>query len=189
MLRAALALSLSPFVIAAGAAASHAQANAPGGTVSTVLRTEGTDAATGITWVRFTTGSATPSPSLSIECSAHAGSNKRSLDIFYDPSGNPSRSFHVLSHQDNSAVPNPQVRVIMDFPGYKPFKRFWETLPSGEYHLLPPGNNANMEDPRFFVLYMNTVRTLRITSPDGSPVEFSTGGLAQQALGSPLCSR
>jgi hypothetical protein len=161
---------------------------------SSVQRTEGTDPATGLAWVRFTvTSTALPNsdtaPILSIECSAPPNSNRRSLDIFYDSAGNPTRGFHSPAHLSSSAVPNPDVRVIMDFPSYKPFKRIWEVLPTGEYHLRPPGNNPNMEDPRFFVLYMNTVRTLRLTVPGSAPVNFSTGALAQQVLATPLCTR
>jgi hypothetical protein len=82
--------------------------------------------------------------------------------------------------------------IKLDFPGYRPFKRQFETMPWGEYHYRPPGlGSANMEPVSFFLQYMYAVPVLRASTTDrklgDKGAEFHTAGLMDVVRTTEMC--
>jgi hypothetical protein len=91
---------------------------------------------------------------------------------------------------------NPSANLRMSFEGYmkwKPYVRSWEVLPSGELRYRNPGlESPNMDGPRFFLPYLNSLPGLRIgyTKPSvGEPAEllFQTRTMLDELKKNPAC--
>lgn len=137
------------------------------------------------------------SPTFTLECTQLK--TRRTVSLYANFGGIADLSFPVPFRptQDNPFPPrNATVPLTMVFEGYiksKPFKRDWEALPNGNYRYRNPGmGSSNLDDPRFFLQYLNSLPTLHVTiaRPDpGKPGElfFHTTALLQEASRSPLC--
>lgn len=85
-----------------------------------------------------------------------------------------------------------KVTVIMDFLGYthvKPFRRQWEIpveQPSLYRYNPPGGGSSNLEEFSFFLKYLMSLPTLRLTLNHLS-AEFSTTPLLADIRQEPLC--
>ena len=168
----------------------------------------GTHTASGIEYLRLlliTEAAATArasenpltAPTLTFECtSLH---NKRTLSLYVNFGGVEDTGFpppFVPTQQDLFPPRNPNVAITLLFEGYiksKPFKRTWEALPNGNYKYRNPGmGSSNLDDPRFFLQYLNSLPTLHVVlaKPEaGKPAElfFHTAPLLQQTFQAPLC--
>jgi hypothetical protein len=91
---------------------------------------------------------------------------------------------------------NPSANLRMTFEGYmkwKPYVRSWEVLPSGELRYRNPGlESPNMDGPRFFLPYLNSLPGLRIgyAKPSvGEPAEFlfQTRTMLDELKKNPVC--
>lgn len=173
-----------------------------------LFRLQGTDPATGTEFVRFFLASKyaagvqaglTPqhTPDFIVECTQL--NDRRKLSFFLAPVPVEDIGFHApvkggLRHRPTPK--NPTVMFKMTFDGYvrsKPFKTAWEKLPTGMYRYRDPSfRGSNLEDPRFFVQYLNSLPTLEIAPAKpgaGEPaaLSFDTSGLLQQIARAPLC--
>jgi hypothetical protein len=85
-----------------------------------------------------------------------------------------------------------KVNITMDFLGYthvKPFRRQWEipTEAPSLYHYNPPGfGSPNLEPISYFLRYLLSLPTLRLTLNDRSS-EFLTGPFLVDIRQEPLC--
>jgi hypothetical protein len=95
------------------------------------------------------------------------------------------------------AMPYPGVDLKMTFEGYrksKPFTRSWAALPGGEFRYRNAGSDSpNMDSPRFFLPYLNSLPGLRIVHAKpakGDPGElfFPTKPLLDEMNKTPICS-
>ena len=167
---------------AVAAAFSIAYASAPAQTTPTTaepnaapapVRVEGTDAESGVHYVRLSVPSAAPTvpadlaARFTLECRDVKG--KRDLLWFLSFGGVPVQSFQppFRPSQSDPFPPNYQkVKLKMDFEGYmrsKPVTRAWEQMPSGEFRFCNAGLGCpNMETARFYMSYLNALPTLRI---------------------------
>jgi hypothetical protein len=178
-----------PAVVAAGGAMAGPK----------VLRVEGVDAESGIQYVLLTVlGSATADgkapPRLTLACSESGG--KRELGWLVTFGGVEPTGFTPPAR----AIPgrpkpkkNPDVKLTMDFEGWKDLTRIWEVLPSGELRYRNPGlHSPNMESPRVFAMYLNSLPELRIgyASGTGSGTAeevFATRPLIDEMAKTPAC--
>ena len=169
-----------------------------------LLRLEGVDADSGIHYVRLLfslppIAGSTKSPGrFTMECTENKG--KRDLvwfvsfggidDIQFTPPFRPTQT--ELFPPDR-----PSISLKMTFEGYmkwKPYTRVWEVLPSGELRYRNPGmQGPNMETPRYFLPYLNSLPGLRIVLAKyapGNPPElfFQTQPLLDEMKKIPLCA-
>jgi len=167
--------------------------------VAGVTRTEGTDSASGIAWVRFSLAAeglsaadAAAWPALTVQCAQNGA--KRNAELYFD-FGGAERGFHAPPAPDPvTHFPPffPPVTLKLDFPGYRPFKRQFETMPSGEFHYRPPGlGSANMEPVSFFLQYLYAVPVLRVSAINrkvsDKAAEFHTSGLMDAVRKTETC--
>jgi hypothetical protein len=160
-----------------------------------LMRLEGVDAASGIHYVRLILylpsvgGSIDAPPRFIMECTENKG--KRDLawfvsfgavsNIYFTPPFRPTPQQPFPSR-------NPSTNLKMTFEGYtkwKPYTRSWEILPFGELRYRNPGvDSPNMDSPRFFVQYLNSLSRLADWL-----CQTSSGKSSRSALSDPSPSR
>ncbi len=176
---------------------------------SGLFRLHGTDVGSGTEYLRLflcadsaTSASleeATPRscPTLVMECTqAH---DRRTLSVFVNFGGVEDIRFtppFKPTSTDLFPPVYPTVVFKMTFEGYihsKPFKRAWEELPNGNYKYRNPGGASfNLDGPRYFLQYLNSLPGLRVVHPNAEPskpaeVFFQTRPLLDLVLRDPLC--
>ena len=165
-----------------------------------MLRVEGVDAESGIRYVLLsvlapaTVSQGKALPRLTAECTENQG--KRELGWLVTFGGVDPAVFtppvHPLKGKPKPPK-NPDVKLTMDFEGWKALTRTWELLPSGELRYRNPGmHSPNMESPRVFVMYLNSLPELRIEHAGGAaanPAEetFATRALLDEMANTPVC--
>lgn len=161
-----------------------------------LVLTQGTDAPSGIAWARIAVAASTVEPAwtdgmipaLIVECSQ--SHQRRSLDLFLD-FGSADAKFHPPPPPDPHALPNPSETLTFLFEGFRPFRRSWELMPSGELRYRNPGfGTSNLESARFFLQYMYTVKQTRVLFRNGSSqvtATFPTFDFVEQVRKTPLC--
>jgi hypothetical protein len=93
---------------------------------------------------------------------------------------------------DNFPPRTEKATITMDFLGYthvKPFRRQWEIPAEAHslYHYNPPGlGSSNLEDASYFLRYLMSLPTLRLTL-DNRASEFLTTPLLADIRNEPLC--
>ena len=168
-----------------------------------LARLEGVDTGSGIHYVRLIlslppaeTSTQAP-PRFIMECTEIKG--KRDLawlvsfggvaDANFTP---PFRPTQARPHPPH----NPNANLTMTFEGYmkwKPYVRSWEVLPSGELRYRNPGlKSPNLDGPRFFLQYLNSLPGLRIgyaIPAAGSPpdMRFQTRPMLDELKKIPAC--
>lgn len=86
-----------------------------------------------------------------------------------------------------------KVSVTLEFLGYtkvKPVKRQWEYLHelAGELrYSTPGGSSSNMEEVMFYLQYLKSLPTLRLTVPGRGSEEFETTRWQAAVKAEPLC--
>jgi len=168
-----------------------------------LLRQEGTDAESGIHYVRLMllaapAGEDGRAPArFTMECTERGG--KRGLNWLVtfggvEPDGFLPPFRRTPEHPE--APINPVRNLTMDFEGYtkwKPITRSWEELPTGELRYRNPGmHSPNMESPQLFLVYLNSLPALRIgyaKATPGDPAEkvFDTRPLLEELKKTPTC--
>ena len=168
-----------------------------------LARFEGTDAESGIHYIRFTLSLApaldSPGapPHFTMECTDDHGRHDLGwLVAFGGVTPGPFLPpFHSTQERPNRPK-YPTEKLTMDFEGYtkwKPVTRAWETLPSGELRYRNPGmHSPNMESPRAFLVYLSSLPALRIgyAAPQvGIPADvvFQTRPLLDELAKTPIC--
>jgi hypothetical protein len=166
--------ALLAFTLAAMGTAVQAQVPEPAG--ENLLRLEGTDAESGIHYLKFILLARSPEapdapndsvPRFTMECREQHG--KRSLHWLVRFDGSADFAFQrpvVATKENPHPVPNPTLNLKMRFEGYmksQEFKRQWERLPTGELHYRNSGfSSANMDDPRYFLTWLTSLPNLRV---------------------------
>lgn len=168
-----------------------------------LLKLEGTDTESGIHYIRLSLslavlrGSTETPPRFTMECTDNHG--KRGLAWFVSFGGVQSTGFippFRPTPQEPFPPRNPSVNLKMTFEGYtkwKPYTRSWEVLPSGELRYRNPGiDSPNLDEPRFFLQYLNSLPGLRVAyakrSPEDPPdVFFATRPLLDELRRIPVC--
>ncbi|MGB6686435.1 MAG: hypothetical protein WBE76_01185 [Terracidiphilus sp.] len=146
-----------------------AVANAPN-----LLRLEGTDAGSGVHYVRLflslpkEPNATEVAPRFTIECTENK--KKREMAWFVSFGGVEDFAFTppFRPTQTDLFPPRyPSANLKMVFVGYttsKPFARAWAVLPSGELKYRNPGmESPNMESPRYFLQFLNSLPGFRIS--------------------------
>jgi hypothetical protein len=166
-------------------------------------RLEGVDASSGIHYVRLIlslplveTSTQAP-PRFILECTESKG--KRDLAWFVSFGGVTSVNF-TPPFRPTQAEPfpprNPSANLRMTFEGYmkwKPSVRSWEVLPSGELRYRNPGlESPNVDGPRFFLPYLNSLPGLRIgyakrSVADSPDLLFQTLTMLDELKKNPAC--
>jgi len=178
-----------PVVAAAGGAMAGPKA----------LRVEGVDAESGIRYVLLSvlgSGKAEGKapPRLTLACREDGG--KRDLDWLVTFGGVAPTGFTppVRKIPGKPKPPkNPDVKLTMNFEEWKVLTRTWEVLPSGELRYRNPGlHSPNMESPRVFAMYLNSLPGLRIRYASGAGSEtaeevFATRPLMEEMAKTPAC--
>ncbi len=169
-------------------------------------RFEAVDQASGIHYVRLLlslpkavdAAENSAPPRFSVECRDIKGTHE--LQWFLSFGGVDSFEFVAPFHSTPQTLYPPQfsqVKLRMVFEGYmksKPFVRNWSALRNGEFRYSDPGAySANMEPPRWFMGFLNSLPGLRIgyQKPDkGDPPElfFSTQPLLEEMKKTPICA-
>lgn len=168
-----------------------------------VMRVEGTDAESGIHYVRMTislgpsTGESVDPPHFTMECTETNG--KRELSWFVAFGGVPVAGFAApfrKTPEHPQRPVNPSEKLTMTFEGYqkwKPMTRVWEVLPTGELQYRNPGmHSPNMEEPRLYVAYLNSLPGLRIGYANRQPaaeVVFATRTLLDEVAKTDICAK
>lgn len=173
-----------------------------------LFRLAGTDAATGIEFIRFflsaKSAPAVPAetgpqhtPDFIVECTQLL--DRRTVSFYLTLGAVEEIGFNPPLHagpKHRSVPKNPSVAFKMTFDGYarsKPFKTFWEKLPDAMYKYRNPSfRSPNLEDPRFFLQYLNSLPDLYIApakplSGELAELSFDTSALLQQVSRAPLC--
>jgi hypothetical protein len=193
--------------LAAGASLRSQEAPSPdvtnGPATPTLLRTEGTDAGTGIHWVRLrlsllSAGDADRAPRFIMECQDLKG--KHSLLWFLNFGGFDDPGFIAPFQAKQNDVFGPQypgVDLKMTFEGYtkmKPFTRSWAVMPNGEYRFRNAGaDSPNMDSARHFLPFLNSLPGLRIVHAkpakgDPGDLFFPTRPLLDELNKTPICA-
>jgi hypothetical protein len=173
--------------------------------VPNLMRLEGIDAESGIHYVRLLlslpagadASTAAPPPRFTIECQENNG--KRDLWWFASFGGVTDSAFVPPFHATKK-MPNapkyPNVNIKMTFEGYikwKPFIKGWAVLRSGELKYQNPGmGSPNMESPRYFMQYLNSLPGLRLSyakPAGGNPPEvfFQAQPILDEMKKTPAC--
>jgi len=185
----------------------YACAQQPEAVGDNVLRLDGTDHDSGIHYLKLIlllrppdapeNASADSLPRFTVECRQDSG--KRSLHWLLRFDGSPDFAFQPPQRstlQDPNPVPYPTVSLKMRFEGYmrsEEFKRQWEILPTGELHYRNPGfSSSNLDDPRHFMQWLNSLPNLRIgyakpSAGKGGELVFQTKPLLDLVKKSDLC--
>jgi len=185
------------------ASAQDAPASQPVAGSPNLLRLEGTDSSSGIHYVRLLLslptepGETNAPPRFTVECTDKAGRHDMSFfisfggvtDAAFTPPFRPTPEVHFPPS-------NPTVKLTMTFEGYmkwKPMTRAWELLPSGELRYRNPGlSSPNLDPPRFFLQYLNSLSGLRVWYAHPTPaspheVFFQTRPLLNEMAKTPIC--
>jgi hypothetical protein len=165
--------------------------------VPNLLRLEGTDEASGTHYVRLTLLSSagkddrSAPPHFTVECTEVGG--KRDLNWFVAFGGVAPAGFALPFHP-TPQHPNrpPSEKLTMSFEGYtkwKPVTRAWELDPSGELRYRNPGmHSPNLDTPRTFLVYLNSLPALRIGYADArAGALFQTRPLLDELAKTPIC--
>jgi hypothetical protein len=185
------------------AGAQNARAPQPVPGSPNLLRLEGTDASSGIHYVRLllsltaASGDTNAPPRFTAECTENG--ERHDLSFFVSFGGVADTAFTPPFHptpQLPHEPPVPTVMLTMTFEGYmkwKPMTRAWAQLPTGELRYRNPRlHSPNLESPRALLAYLNSLPGLRIRyekpSP-GTPPEqfFETRPLLDEMAKTPLC--
>jgi hypothetical protein len=136
----------------------------------------------------------TAPPYVTFQCRQTAG--KRHIDLFVSFGAIENRVYHAPEKPDpvtGFPVEHPTVALKMTFVGYttsKPFKGAWAALPNSELQYRAPGSySSNMQGVRYFLPWLASLPTLRITDahdPTRS-ADFQTAALLEQLRSNPLC--
>lgn len=180
------------------ASAQDGPALVPVAVTPNLLRAEGTDAESGIHYVRLSllTGKGTKAPRVTMECRELNG--KRDILWFVNFGGADDTGFLRPFHKTpthRTAPRYPTVKLTTSFEGWRPMTRAWALLPSGELLYRNPGmKSPNMESPRWYLAYLNTLPGLEIgyASPeksDPAEVDFETRPLLDEISKTPTCRR
>ena len=166
-------------------------------------RLEGVDAGSGIHYVRLILSppplenSSQAPPRLIMECTEIKG--KRDLAWFVSFGGVVGVDFTppFRPTQAERFPPRyPSANLTMTFEGYtkwKPYVRSWEVLPTGELRYRNPGlESPNMDAPRFFLPYLNSLPGLRIgyvkrSVRDPPDLLFQTRPMLDELQKNPVC--
>jgi hypothetical protein len=136
----------------------------------------------------------TAPPYVTFQCRQTAG--KRRIDLFVSFGAIENRVYHAPEKPDpvtGFPVQHPSVALKMTFVGYmtsKPFKGAWAALPNGELQYRAPGSySSNMQEVRYFLPWLASLPTLRITDAHDptKSADFQTAALLEQLRGNPLC--
>jgi hypothetical protein len=168
-------------------------------------RIEGKDPGSGVHYVRLLLSLTAPGnasqpapPRFTVECQDLKG--KHDLLWFVSFGGVPDPGFAppFRATQDNLYPPQyPAVNLKMTFEGYiksKPFIRSWAAPPWGELRYRNPGTySPNMESPRYFIGFLNSLPGLRIVrakpvKDDSGEIFFPTQPLLDELKKTPICS-
>jgi hypothetical protein len=166
-------------------------------------RLEGVDAGSGIHYVRLILSLPPPEnstqtpPRFIMECTEIKG--RRGLAWFVSFGGVAGVDFTppFRPTQAERFPPRyPSANLTMTFEGYtkwKPYVRSWEVLPSGELRYRNPGlESPNMDGPRFFLPYLNSLPGLGIgyakrSVRDPPDLLFQTRSLLDELTKNPVC--
>jgi hypothetical protein len=187
----------------AAARAQHPVVAAAGRAIpaSKVSRVEGLDAESGIRYVLLSVvGSAAADgkapPRLTLACSEESGKRELGWLVTFGGVGPTGFTPPVRVIKGKPKPPkNPDVKLTMDFEGWKALTRSWEVLPSGELRYRNPGmHSPNMESPRVFAVYLSSLPELRIGYASGTGSEaaeevFATQPLLDAMAKTPECQR
>ena len=194
---------LALLVMAGVAVSQEASAPQPLTIAPNLTRLEGVDAASGIHYVRLmlylpsVEGSTDAPPRFTMECTE----NKGKRDLAWLVSFGAVSNIYFASPfrpppQDPFPPRYPSANLRMTFEGYtkwKPYVRSWEILPSGELRYRNPGiESPNMDGPRFFLQYLNSLPGLRIGYAKPAPgnsaeLFFQTRPLLDEFSKTPVC--
>jgi hypothetical protein len=175
-----------------------------------ITRLSGTDSSSSIQYVRLIlNGSlhvasgavaearpdATP-PILIAQCSLRPG-GKYFFEMFTTFGGPADLRFYPpWTSKDSHDLFAPATRKVvmtMEFLGYvhiKPFRRQWEIpveSPSLYRYNSPSSRSSNLEEPSWFLRYLASLPTLRLTLDDRA-AEFETASLLAAIRNEPLCA-
>jgi hypothetical protein len=168
-----------------------------------VIRAAGTDAESGIRYVRLTvvlagaeSDSSAPAH-FTMECTEAGG--KRELNWYVSFGGVEVGEFAPPfrpTPERKTAPANPREKLTMTFEGYrkwKPMTREWEVLPSGELRYLKPGmHSGNMEEARAYLPYLSALSSLRIGYASRQPsmeTVIQTRPLLDEVMKTDICGR
>jgi hypothetical protein len=164
-----------------------------------VLRVEGVDAESGIRYVLLSvagpaTAEGKAQPRLTLACSEKHGKRELGWLVTFGGVG-PTGFTPPVRTIPGKPKPrkNPDVKLTMDFEGWKALTRIWEVLPSGELRYRNPGmHSPNMESPRVFAMYLNSLPELRIGYASGAGSDeaeevFATRPLLEEMAKTPVC--
>jgi hypothetical protein len=170
-----------------------------------ITRLAGINAPSGISYVLLTLegkliaapSQPTPPPRLTAQCT-RTPSGKLHFELLTDVGGIPDLAYYPpwrpISPQDLFPPRLDKTPVTMEFLGYtkvKPVKRQWEYLLElpGELRYATPGMaSANMEEIMFYLRYMRSLPTLRLTVPGRGTAEWETTRWQAAIHAEPLCA-
>jgi hypothetical protein len=136
-----------------------------------------------------------PAPTLIAQCTLRPN-DKSSFELFANFGGITDLAFYPpwepTSKQDLFPPRTDKVNLTMEFLGYmhvKPVRRQWE-IPiqtPGQYRYNPPGGgSANLEEITYYLHYLVSLPTLRLTL-DTRSADFLTTPLLDEIRKEPLC--
>jgi hypothetical protein len=136
-----------------------------------------------------------PGPTLIAQCTMKPN-GKSSFELFANFGGASDLAFYPpwtpTSKQDLFPPRTEKVALTMEFLGYthvKPVRRQWEipVQTPGEYRYNPPGGgSANLEEITYYLRYLVSLPTLRLTL-DSRSADFLTTPLLAEIRKEPLC--
>ena len=136
-----------------------------------------------------------PPPTLIAQCTLRPD-GKSNFELFANFGGATDFAYYPpwtpASKQDLFPPRTDKVTITMDFLGYthvKPVRRQWEipVQTPGQYRYNPPGaGSANLEEITFYLRYLPSLPTLRLTL-DSRSADFLTTPLLNEIRKEPLC--
>lgn len=136
-----------------------------------------------------------PAPMLIAQCSLRPN-GKYLFELFASFGGPANLAFYPpwksSGPNDNFPPATEKATITMDFLGYthiKPFRRQWEIPVEAPslYHYNPPGiGSSNLEEISYFLRYLMSLPTLRLTL-DNRSSEFLTTPFLADIRNEPLC--
>jgi hypothetical protein len=171
-----------------------------------IVRTGGIDDGSGISWVHLAlegtlvskdaAPAIAPPPTLTAQCT-QTKSGKQKFEMLVDFGGVQDRAFYPPWRPANDRDLYPprleKIIVTMEFLGYthvKPVKRQWIALqkPDGELQYnTPSGSSSNMEEIAYYLRFLMSLPTLRLTAPGRPATDFLTTPLLDAIRKEPLC--
>ena len=170
-----------------------------------VARLAGIDEASGISYALISidgrlissTAAPVPPPSLTAQCTK-TPSGKLRFELLADLGAIPALAFYPpwRSTANSNLFPPTleKTSVTMEFLGYtrvKPVKRTWEYLLQlpGEMRYAAPGlASPNVDDVTFYLRYLRSLPTLRLTVAGKGSAEWDTTRWQAAIHSEPLCS-